>query len=400
MPSILDKVLRHEGWRSRCVNLVASENVTSNAVRTVLASDLGHRYSLKGSITKNNFYMGTKYIEEIVNYGTKLANRLFSSEHSDLRPISGHVSTMAVLMSLTNERDSIMSLSLDDGGYPGYMQEFLPSRLNLHVHKIPLDHDRMRIDSEKCALQIHQLKPKLVIIAPSIILFPSRLHKISKACNDVGSKLVYDGSHVLGLIAGKAFSNPLKEGADILLGSTHKSFPGPQGGVILTDKENSLISQYLPLRVIDNPHFNRIAAFVVAMEEMQKFGREYAKQIVINAKALARALDKNGVEVLGKKHGYTETHQVLLKRFTDDYKFVKALERSNIIIDTMLRLGTAEVTRLGMKTDEMCHIAELVATIYNSLKTKSFKIRIEKVKREIEDLTKRYNKVTYTFDSV
>ncbi|MGH9910413.1 MAG: serine hydroxymethyltransferase, partial [Nitrososphaerales archaeon] len=124
---------------NRCVNLIASENVTSQAVRTILASDLGHRYSLKGSITKNNFYMGTTYIEEILDDGTELAKRLFTAKHADLRPVSGHIASMAALMSLTHEWDSILSLSLEDRGYPGYMQDFLPKRLNLHVHRIPFN---------------------------------------------------------------------------------------------------------------------------------------------------------------------------------------------------------------------------------------------------------------------
>ena len=97
---------------------------------------------------------------------------------------------------------------------------------------------------------------------------------------------------MLGLIADKAFPNPLAEGVHILLESTHKSFLSPQGGIILTDKEYAIISNYLPLRIIDNPHFNRIAALSVAIEEMLVFGRKHARQIVLNAKALARALDK------------------------------------------------------------------------------------------------------------
>jgi glycine hydroxymethyltransferase len=400
MPSTFDNVLKHEGWRSSTINLIASENITSKAVRTVLTSDLGHRYSLKGSITKNNFYMGTKYLEEILDNGTMLAKKLFNAKHADLRPVSGHVSAMAVLMLLTREYDSIMSLNLQDGGYPGYTMDFLPNRLNLHIHEIPFDQERFRIDIDACAEQIGILRPALVIIGPSMIIFPTPLHKIAKVCNEVGSELIYDGSHVLGLIGGKAFPNPLTEGTHILLGSTHKSFPGPQGGIILTDKEHAIISDYLPLRIIDNPHFNRVAALSVAMEEMLVFGRKYAQQVVLNAKALARALDKNGIEVLGKKYGYTETHQILLKHFNGDYKFLKALESANIIADSALRLGTCEVTRLGMKESEMRYIAELIASVYRTMKTRSFKTRIKKIKKETEEFVKKYNRIFYAFDLI
>ena len=400
MHDITNRVLRHEGWRGRCINLIASENVTSQAVRTMLASDLGHRYSLQDSITEGNFYMGTRYIEEILEYGSAVAKKLFGAEHADLRPTSGHACAIVALMSLTQRDDSIMSLSLDNGGYPGYMQDYLPDRLNLHVHEIPFNVDRMLVDVDACVERIYGVKPKVVVIAPSMITFATPLDKIAQACKAVDSKLVYDGSHVLGLIAGKVFPNPLQEGANMLLGSTHKSFPGPQGGIILSDYEHSTISKYIPLRDIDNPHFNRIAALILAMEEMSRFGKQYARQVVANARALAKALNNNGVEVLGKLYGYTETHQVLLKPFDNANGFIKRLEKANIIADTALRLGTCEVTRKGMKEQEMRYIAELIAQIYNTRDIKYFRTRILKVRKEIEDLALRYSKIVFTFDAL
>lgn len=400
MLDVTGKVLMHEGWRSRCINLIASENVTSPAVRTILASDLGHRYSLQDSIIEGNFYMGTKYIEEIVEYGNKIAKKLFNAYHADLKLTSGHACAIAALMALTKKGDSIMSLSLDDGGYPGYAQDYLPSRLNLHVHKIPFDDDRMQIDVDACVERIYEVKPKMVVIAPSMITFATPLRRIVQACRNLNSKLVYDGSHVLGLIAGKVFPNPLQDGTNVLLGSTHKSFPGPQGGIILTDKEHSTISKYLPLRVVDNPHFNRLAGLIVAMEEMLQFGKQYARQVVVNAKTLAKALDDNGMEVLGKKYGYTETHQVLLKRFDGANNFIKDLEHANIIVDTALRLGTCEVTRRGMKESDMRYIAELIAQVYNARKSKSFKNRILKVRKEAEELASEHRKIVFAFDAL
>lgn len=400
MHDITSRVLRHEGWRDKCINLIASENVTSQAVRTILASDLGHRYSLQDSITEGNFYMGTRYIEEILEYGSGIAKKLFGAEHADLGPTSGHACAIAALMSLTQRDDSIMSLNLDNGGYPGYMQDYLPERLNLHVHEIPFNADRMMVDIDACVERIYNVKPKVVVVAPSMITFATPLDKIAYACKAVDSKLVYDGSHVLGLIAGKVFPNPLQEGANMLLGSTHKSFPGPQGGIILSDYEHSTVSKYIPLRVIDNPHFNRIAALILAMEEMSRFGKQYARQVVANARALAKALNNNGVEVLGRKYGYTKTHQVLLKPFDNANSFIKRLEKANIIADTALRLGTCEVTRKGMKEQEMRYIAELIAEIYNTRDMKYFRTRILKVRKEIEDLALRYSKIVFTFDAL
>jgi len=107
MPSIFDNVLKHEGWRSRTINLIASENITSKVVRTVLASDLGHRYSLKGSTTKNNFYMGTKYLEEILDNGTMLAKRVFNAKHGPIITKSGR----STLFCSSQASISILNLS-------------------------------------------------------------------------------------------------------------------------------------------------------------------------------------------------------------------------------------------------------------------------------------------------
>jgi glycine hydroxymethyltransferase len=385
---LADMVYKHEGWRRKCINLIASENVTSTAVRTMLTSDLGHRYSLHG-ISMNNFYMGTKYIEHMLEYSSAIARKLFDARYADLKLTSGHACALAALMYLTKNYDPIMSLRLENGGYPGYTQGYMPKRLGLRVHEIPFDDERMRIDVAECVERICSIKPKPVVIGQSMITFATSLRRIANACQEVDSKLIYDGSHILGLIAGRAFPNALCEGAGMLLGSTHKSFPGPQGGIILSDDEYP-ISGYIPLRV-DNPHFNRIAALILAMEEMLRFGRQYAKQIVSNARALAKALDDNGVEVVGKKHGYTETHQVLLEP-DEPIRLAKALEKANIITDVATRLGTCEITRLGMKEGEMRYIAELIALVHNSIGKRHFGTRILRVRKEVEEIMLEYGR--------
>lgn len=400
---IMDLVLKHEGYRSRCINLIASENITSHAVRVLLASDLMHRYSLRMFANSDNFYRGTRYIEQVVEYADTLAMELFNARYADTRAISGHVCSLAVLMHLSKSNDAIMALSMDAGGYPGYMSEYMPSRLMLNIHSIPYDQENMCIDVDACITRIQELRPRLVVIAPSTITFHTPLQGIAKACNDVGSMLVYDASHVLGLIAGKAFPNPLHEGSSILMGSTHKSFPGPQGGLILADRDDGYgLEDHMPLRVIDNPHFNRIAALALALEEMKEYGRDYAIQVVRNARALAKALDDEGVEVRKRAIDgqYTETHQVLLRHKHRD-RLVKMLEDANIIVDNMLRLGTCEVTRRGMKEGEMKHIAEMISGIYHAVNDTTTVSTdqgavINKIRRDVEDLASRFNSIHYS----
>ncbi|GIU72515.1 MAG: serine hydroxymethyltransferase [Candidatus Nitrosocaldaceae archaeon] len=378
--SVKDIVKKHEEWRNRCLNLIASENVMSDEVRTLLTSDLGHRYSLRHYID-DNFYRGTKYIEELLNYGEALACKLFHVKYSDLKPISGHIAGLSTLMFLTNYGDSILTLDIESGGYPGYTKGYLPNRLGLNVDYIKCNNGELDLDG------IDVNKYKAVIIAPSLVTFPPRIEKLSKLCKDNGIPFVYDVSHILGLIAGNAIKVP--DDIDIMLGSTHKSFPGPQGGIILMNRYEDL-SDFITLRTVDNPHYNRIAALILAMEEMSEFGKAYAEQIVKNSKTLARSLDEKGIEVLGRELDYTETHQILLKQFDNAKEFIYKLEEANIIIDNGLRLGTSEVTRRGMKENEMKHIAELIYKVYDDAD-------ISTVRKEIEGLASTFNAIHFTF---
>ena len=203
-----------------------------------------------------------------------------------------------------------------------------------------------------------------------MILFPYDMGPMKEACDSAGSTLAYDGSHVMGLVAGGEFQKPLKEGADVLYGSTHKSFFGPQGGLIVTnsDKMDSEIRKNLTWRIVDNVHWNRVAALGQALLEMRKFGAAYSKQVVKNSKRLGKELKDRGVPIMFEDLGFTQSHQLLM-----DSKEIKAiygltvndfsvrLEKSNLIIDAVSRLGTSEVTRLGMKEKHMADVADLFA---------------------------------------
>lgn len=378
---VKDIVKKHEEWRSRCINLIASENVMSDEVRSLLTSDLGHRYSLRNYID-GNFYRGTRYIEELMNYGEDIACKLFDVKYSDLKSLSGHIAGLSVLMFLTRHGDSILVLDIESGGYPGYTKGYITSELGLNVDYIRCNDGELEFED------IDIRRYKAVVIAPSLVTFVPRIEELSKICKENDIPFIYDASHILGLIAGKVITIT---GIDFLLGSTHKSFPGPQGGIILTNRYKD-ISDFITLRTVDNPHYNRIAALIHAMEEMLEFGKEYAEQIVRNSKTLAKALDDNGIEVLGRELGYTETHQILLKPFKDAKEFTAKLEEANIIIDNGLRLGTAEITRRGMKENEMKYIAELIYKVYDNTDVSS-------IRKEIEGLASRFNAIHFTFNS-
>jgi len=374
----MDDVLRivdaHDAWRGQaCINLQPSENVTSPAVRRILASDLGHRYTLPGrgpAGEPRNDYGGTRFLDEAEALGASLAREVFGAVHATLQPLSGHIAGLLALLATCRRGDTIMVLEGRHGGYDGYTARYLPDVLGLRAAFLPFDESRWTVDAERAAHAILETRPRLVLLGGSFIVFPYNLRWLRGACDDVGALLAYDGSHVLGLIAGGEFQRPLDEGADLLFGSTHKSFFGPQGAILLANRDDVFgrVLENLTWRAIDNAHWNRIAATAHALAEAKTFGAAYARQVVANAQALGAQLEKWGVPLRFAALGYTRSHQLHLdaQRLARDWglafdAFSQRLEANNLIVDRIGRLGTAEVTRMGAREEEMQDLAALIA---------------------------------------
>jgi glycine hydroxymethyltransferase len=378
----------HERWRGeQCLNLIASENVTSPAVHEILGSDLGHRYT-----APDHFYLGCKFTDQVEDIARQLLRDVFGSEWADPRPLSGHVADMTLLSAFAGRGDKIMTVGTEYGGYPGISEVGYSRILGLVNINFPFNKDRWNIEIGRTVQLILSEAPKLVILGASYILFPPPVQEIAKACSEAGATLAYDGSHVMGLIAGGVFQSPLKEGARILAGSTHKSFFGPQGGMIAAFKpEGERLEKTIFPAIVDNAHWNRIAALAQALLEMKKFGRKYANQVTRNSRALAEALDERGVPVRCKEYGYTASHQILLDmdELKDGMQIPDKLDRANVIVDRGIRLGTNEITRRGMHEKEMNDIAEIIAGIVNGHET------ISVARRRSIALAKRFRIVRY-----
>jgi glycine hydroxymethyltransferase len=388
---ILGLVQKHEQWRGqKCINLIPSENVMSPMVRSLLSSELVHRYTARDS-----FYMGTRFIDEIEQYGEKLAKDVFKAENADLRPLSGHVADLIFLASFTNPGDKFMCVSADDGGYPGMGEEGLSSLLQLQMVSLPFSKRVMNVKVEESVNLIMQKKPKTIIFGQSLFLFPHPVRELVKAAEEVDTHVGYDGSHVLGLIAGRTFQNPLKEGASALFGSTHKTLFGPQGGILLADKEHGeVMKESIYPMFVDNAHWNRIAALTLALAEMKKYGRKYAQQVIRNAQTLAKTLIEHGFPVVAAEVGGTESHQVLLDYggYKEGRTVAQKLESANIIVDSGVRLGTCELTRKGMKEREMEKIAELIKDIVVD------HVAPNQVKREVTKFAEDFQTIKYCFN--
>jgi glycine hydroxymethyltransferase len=380
---------RHEAWRSRCINLIPSENVTSKLARRMLASDFGHRY-----FWQDPWYAGQKYTEQVEQLAVEAAKRLFNVEYANVRPLSGHLSLMAVVMGLLTPGDPIVVSHADNGGYPLNLQ----ARFPLEIHHFPYRTNRYVMDAEGAAELVERVRPRLVVFGASIFLFPHPVREVSKAARKVGATVAYDGSHVLGLIAGGQFQDPFGEGADILLGSTHKTLPGPQGGLILLQKHGQLAEQVdatlrPPPILVDNFHMNRVAALAVTLAELIQFGKAYAQQVVRNAQVLAKSLHEEGVRLVGEEQGFTASHQVLLDvaNLDEGIHVRNRLEQGDIIADAGVRLGTQEVTRRGMREPDMKLVATLIADLL------VHKVPPSRVKKQANALADQFQGIQYCF---
>ena len=388
---ILSLVEKHEKWRGKqCLNLIPSENVMSPAVRGLLSSELGHRYT-----ARDHFYMGTHFTDEIEHYGEELAKKVFRAETADLRPLSGHIADLIFLASYTKPNDTLMCVSPDDGGYPGMWNDGLAGLLCLKAVPFPFSKHDMNIKVEKTKEAIRRIKPRIVIFGASHITFPHPVKELAEIARENGAIVGFDGSHVMGLIAGGQFQDPLREGAHALFGSTHKTFFGPQGGIFLADKEHGeFVKAKIYPAFVDNAHWNRIAALTLALAEIEKFGKAYAEQVIRNSQTLAKALYDYGFPVICQHLGFTQSHQVILDYggYEKGRAFAEKLQRANIIVDCVVRIGTCEITRRGMKGDEMMRIAEMIKRVAIAAEPP------ENIKKDVVKLCSEFQKVKYCFD--
>ncbi|MCS7122314.1 MAG: serine hydroxymethyltransferase [Archaeoglobaceae archaeon] len=408
-PSIVYKIIeKHNEMRKESIPLIASENVTSLLVRKCYLSDFGHRYA-EGKVG-NRYYEGCKYIDEVENLAIELTKKLFDAEHANVQPISGVVANMAAFFALTNVGDKIMVISVPCGGHISHEKVSAAGLRGLEIYHYPFNFEEMNIDVGETEKLAKKIEPKLFVLGSSLILFRQPVKEIRQIADEIGAKVMFDASHVLGLIAGKSYPNPLKEGADVVTGSTHKTFFGPQRAIIYCKSEFSdRIDRAVFPGVVSNHHLNTLAGYTIAAMEMLNFGETYAKQVVKNSKALAERLFELGYKVLGEKRGFTETHQVAVdvREFGGGKIVSKKLESAGIILNKNLlpwddvrkvddpsgiRMGVQEVTRLGMKEGEIEKIADLIDFVLRDKKS------LAKVREEVRELKKNFNTVKFTFE--
>ncbi|MFO7794777.1 MAG: serine hydroxymethyltransferase [Promethearchaeati archaeon] len=415
----------HSNMLKNAIPLIASENVTSPAVDEACASDFSHRYA-EGWVGER-VYAGTNYIDQIETKCMELAREYFNCIYADVRPISGVVANLALYNAFTSRNNGrMLIIPIPKGGHISHAPKYTKSGRaiygtagtvrGLEVEYMAFDEENMNIDIDKTAEIIREFKPELVLFGASVFLFPHPVKELSEVAKEIDAYVAYDAAHVAGLIGSGYFQDPLREGADAMSLSTHKTLPGPQHGTVLTDREDlveELKSNSFPA-LLSNHHLHNVAGLAVALTEMLEFGKKYHKNVIENAKAFGEALHERGFNVLCEHLGFTESHQIVVD-ITNFEKSIglggdieRRLEEANIIINRNLlpwdiregrhymnpgglRLGTSEVTRLGMGKSEMADIADFFTQIIVDQKDP------KKVKEDVAEFRSNFQTINYCF---
>ncbi|NIM98036.1 MAG: aminotransferase class I/II-fold pyridoxal phosphate-dependent enzyme [candidate division Zixibacteria bacterium] len=407
MKTLLRLVNEHEQFVDRkCIQLYPATNLMSKKVRGLLSSTIGSRPA-EGE-PGEKYQAGMTYIDAIERLAHQLLQDLFRARGSEFRALSGSMANALVLNALTQPGDTLLALPLVAGGHISHHGIGVAGYRGLRTMEINFNEQSMNIDCESLRELARKYHPRLIILGQSLCLFPPPFEEIREIASETEAVFLYDGAHVSGLIAGKAFPNPLEYGFSFLTSSSYKTLPGPPGGFILSNQEGLLqrVKRAAFPGFTANYHCNRVAALAAACVEMLQFGEAYTAQIVKNSKALAGNLDKLGFNLLGKEFGFTETHQVALNvsEIGGGARCVRLLEEANILCNKNLipgdsprqaknpmglRMGTQEVTRLGMKETEMTLIANMIAAVL--LK----QVDPVRAKKEVEALRSSFQKIFF-----
>lgn len=410
----------HHDWFKRSIPLIASENVPSPAVREAIMSDFGNRYA--EGWPGERVYAGCVYIDQVELICMDLAKRLFDAEFADVRPVSGVCANLAIYSAFAEPHDTMLALGIPSGGHISHGKKENAGTAGfvrgLSIETFAFNKEEMNIDVDTSKSKIEQLikdgkKPKMAMFGGSLFLFPHPVREFADYLTSNNIFICYDAAHVAGLIAGKQFQDPLREGAEVMTMSTHKTLFGPQGGMVLGfEKHAEAIKKATFPGNTSNHHLHHVAGKAIALAEMLQFGREYAEQVIRNAKVLAQSLHDAGFDVLAEKNGFTESHQIAVdvSKYGDGGTIENGLEKAGIICNRQLlpgdikagrhymhpggiRLGTSEITRLGMKENDMREIAAFIKRVVIGKEEPS------KVSHDVADFRKDFQKVHYAFDN-
>ena len=399
-PEIFDAIAAEEKRQRENIELIASENFTSRAVMEAQGSVLTNKYA--EGYPRKRWYGGCENVDTAEQLAIDRAKRLFGAEHVNVQPHSGAQANMAVYFAAIKPGDKILTMNLAHGGHLTHGHPANFSGKFYQVTHYGVDEKTETIDYDALQKQAEQVRPVMVTAGasayPRIIDFP-RLRQIA---DSVGAILFIDMAHIAGLVAGGQHPSPIPH-AQFVTTTTHKSLRGPRGGIVLCKEEfaKQIDSTLFP-GVQGGPLMHVIAAKAVCFHEaLQPQFREYQRQVVINAKALAAGIAKHGYRIVS---GGTDNHLMLVDLRPKEINGKEAqevLDRAGITVnknaipfDTYpifkpggIRVGTPAVTTRGMKEEEMLEIADLIA---EALSNRNDADALERVRGKVRELTRGF----------
>lgn len=405
------------GREEQGLELIPSENYVSEAVLTALGSIFNNKYS-EGYPGKR-YYGGQEYTDQLETLAIDRAKKLFGADHANVQVLSGAAANTAAYFAYLEPGDTVLGMDLSHGGHltHGHPVTYLAKLFNFIRYKIK-DVETGEIDYDELRKLAIKNKPKIILAGFSA--YPRELdyEKISEIAKEVGAVAMADIAHIAGLIAGGVLKNPFEYGFQLVTTTTHKSLRGPRGAMILTKgtvgnplKKCDKTIENLPTLVDRSvfpgfqggPHMNKVAAIAVALKEADtdKF-KQYAKQILINAKTLSEELMNLGCKLVTNG---TDNHMMLIdciESFNVSGKIIqKKLDEANITLnknaipdDTRkpfdpsgVRLGTPAMTTRGMKEKEMKQVAKWIVEVG---KNPDDDMNIQKIKSEVTEMCKEF----------
>ena len=433
--NLLDRTITNNNWRQKeCINLIPSESTPSLLVKMCEISDPAGRYAehrtLKGK--EVYFYQATDFIRDVEEEVRCELKEYFGCNHVELRPVSGNMANEVVFKSIVKflnlnknkgqplrRMRAVINNDLTSGGHlsaqpMGALFNFVddnPETGKENIYHFPVQtNNPYKTDTTHLEELINRVKPELIIFGKSMFIYREPVQFVANIVREMSPRpiIMYDMAHVLGLYG--TFQAPFAEGADIITGSTHKTFFGTQRGVVAGNilPETGLDKLWVEIKnrafpgSTSNHHLGTLLGLLLASYEMNWFKQELQTQIIKNARAFARALNTLGITVEGDlADGFTETHQVILRirQYGTGEEIARRLEDNNIITNYQalpddgsfigssgLRTGTQEMTRFGMKEKDFEQLAGYIADCIKANKS---------VKAEVTKFRQRFLEMQY-----
>ncbi|TCT08672.1 serine hydroxymethyltransferase [Paralcaligenes ureilyticus] len=359
-----------------CFNLNPATNVVNPKVEAVLAQGLGSRPSL--GYPGDKYEMGLEAIEEIEVFAAELAAEIFNARYAEIRVGSGALANLYAFMATTKPGDAIIVPPPSIGGHVTHHPAGAAGLYGLQVHSAPVDSTRYTVDVDRLRADALRLRPKLITIGGSLNLFSHPIKEIRQIADEIGAIVLFDAAHMSGMIAGRAWQQPLQEGAHLMTMSTYKSLGGHAGGLIVTNDADiaKKIDAIAYPGLTANFDASKAAALAMALLDWKVYGQSYASMMAQTAKALAGALYKNDIPVFAADRGFTTSHQFAVEAaaYGGGQAAAKKLRQINVLTCGIglpmaavegdvngLRFGTPEAVRFGMQPEDMGPLAELIS---------------------------------------